>query len=362
MIDNMVRFSTGYIQIQDVLFEEEPSMDHSMLFDDHIYGILERFDEQIDFYVPRIQHFALAATDHMTRGAMVMGIDPRREARLSDLSGRMVAGSFIEPEDHDIVLAEGLADVLGVQTGDSLVLLSQGYQGTTAAGVFCIKGVIRLNIPEMNSNTMYMSLPAAQWFFAAEDRLTALIVMPENPAHTNRLAKDLRSEIDTEWYRVLTWEEMLRDLLAMMQFDIAGTMVMLGILYIVIAFGLYGTMMTMLLERKKEFAMLMSLGMKRRILALVCFIETIIISFAGALAGIATAIPIVLYFFYNPIHLRGNLAQTMIDYGFEPILPMSADPSVFISQAQIVLVISFLIGLYPVYSVFRLDVIKEKQK
>ncbi len=362
MIDNMVRFSTGYIQVQDVLFEDEPSMDNSLLFDSDIAGIMAGFSDRIDYMVPRIQNFALAASGNITRGTMVMGIDPASEAKLNDLGDRLVHGKLLEYDDEDIMLAEGLADILRVGEGDSLVLLGQGFQGATAAGIYRIKGIVSLNIPEMNNSTIYMSLPAAQWFYAAEDRLTALVIMPADPGRTQQLAADIAAELDPDWHRVLTWEEMLKDLLTLMKFDMAGTMVMLGILYVVIAFGLFGTMLTMLLERRKEFAMLFALGMKRRLLAAVCFLESVFISLAGVLAGMALALPVVTYFFYNPVQLSGGLADTMMDYGFEPIIPVSLDPLVFISQARLVLILALLIGLYPAYSIFRLNIIKAKSQ
>lgn len=361
MIDNVVRYSTGYIQIQDVLFEEEPSMDNSLLYGDEVVEVLERFSEDIAYTIPRIQNFALAASGNITRGAMVMGVEPQSENKINDLSGRLVEGSFLESHDKDILVAKGLAEILNVSTGDSLILIGQGFQGATAAGIYCVKGILNLNVPDMNNRVIYMSLPEAQWFYAAEDRLTALVIMPVHPKQTGKLVKNLSAELDPEWYRVLSWEELLKDLLALMKFDIAGTMVMLSILYIVIAFGLFGTMLTMLLERRKEFAMLFSLGMKRTRLAGICFLESIFISLAGALAGILIAIPVVAYLFHNPIYLSGGLAETMLDYGFEPIIPLSADPHIFLSQAILILILSVLIGLYPVYSVFRLNIIKAKQ-
>lgn len=81
-----------------------------------------------------------------------------------------------------------------------------------------------------------MSLDAAQWFYMADNQLTSLIIMPEDPDHTTQLANELNKRIDSEWYRVLTWEEMLDDLLALMKFDMAGTWMLMIILYIVIAF------------------------------------------------------------------------------------------------------------------------------
>jgi len=358
MIDSMVKYSTGYIQVQDVLFEEEPSIDNSLLWDDRVDAAIGRFADQIDFVVPRLQNFALAATENQTRGSMIIGIDPQMETKLNDLSEKLTEGEFLLPGDEEIILAKGLAEILSVATGDTLVLLSQGFQGATAAGKYIIKGVVDLKLPELNNNTIYMSLEAAQWFYAAEDRLTALIVMPKNPNRTKQLAAGLSSALDPEWHSVLVWEKLLADLLKLMEFDQAGSKLMMLILYVVIAFGLFGTVLTMMIERQREFGMLLSIGLKRRQLAIICFLETIMISFTGVISGMIVAIPVVIWFYHNPIQLTGGMAEAMAEYGFEPVMPFSTDPGIFVSQAEIVLIMSLAVGLYPIYKVFRLNIME----
>lgn len=358
MIDSMVRYSTGYIQIQDVMYEEEPSIDHSLHYDESLQAMLARHEEQIGFYVPRLQNFALVATENVSRASMVVGIDPIMENKLNDLSDNMVEGKFLETGSEGILVAKGLAGILRAGIGDTLVLLGQGFHGATAAGKFEITGIIDLRIPDLNNNIIYMTVERAQWFYMAENQLTSIIIMPKNPAQTSKIADELSASLDPEWHRVLTWEEMLADILRLMQFDMASTWVMMFILYVVIAFGLFGTILTMMIERQKEFALLFALGMKRSMLAAMCFIESLLMSIAGTMAGVAAAIPVVIYFVYNPIQLRGGMADVMADYGFEPILPFSSGAEVFYIQAITVLIISFLIGLYPVYKVFKLDVMK----
>lgn len=361
MIENLVRYSTGYIQVQDVLYHEEPSIDYAMLYDDEIKALLERHQAQIAVYVPRLQNFALVATENSTRGSLVMGIDPDRERQLNDLTDNIVAGSYLAPNDQGLLVGEGLAAILKVNVGDTLVLLGQGFQGATAAGKFPVTGIVDLKVPELNNNVIYMALPAAQWFYGADDRVTSLVIMPENPRRTRQLAQALLAEIDREWYNVLTWEQMLEDLLTLMKFDLMGTMVMMLILYVVISFGLFGTILMMLIERRREFGLLFSLGMKRKQLALICFMESVFIALAGALLGIAGAIPIVTWFHHHPIRVGGGLAATFEDFGFEPLLPFSADPSVFYSQALLVMSLAILIGLFPVYKVFRLKIMDVKR-
>jgi len=358
MIDNMVKYSTGYLQVQDVLYEDEPSMDNSMLYDETLKQSLSSFNTEVAFMVPRLQSFALVATDETTRGVMVTGVDPESENKFNNLTGLVTEGSFLNPEDNAIVVARGLAGMLKIAIGDTLVLISQGYQGSMAAGKFPVKGIIRLRVPELNNNIVYMPLEAARLFFSAEERLTSLIIMPENPNDTEELAMAIGAGIDKEWYRVLTWKDMLKDLLRLMEFDVAGNMVIIYILYVVIAFGIFGTILTMMIERSKEFGMLISLGMKRKQLALVCLFESLLMSFTGAVAGAALALPVVAWYHTHPIRFEGEMADMLLQYGFEPILPFSSDPMIFVTQAWIVFVMAMLIGLYPVYKIFRLKTVE----
>lgn len=359
MISNMVKLSTGYIQIQDVLYEDEPSIDNIMIYDEEIEKILAEFGEEISLTVPRIQNFALLATENKTRGAMIIGIDPESENKFNSLSENIIEGDYLETADEGVLIAKGLSEILGLKVGDTIVALGQGFQGVNASGLYPIKGIVDLNVPDLNNNAVYMSLETAQWFFAADERISSLIIMPVNPKHTKKLAKQIEDKLDKEWYRALTWEQMLSDFLRMMEIDRAGSKMIIYILYIVIAFGLFGTILTMMLERIREFAMLIAIGMKKAQLALVCLMESIFLSFIGVFIGIFITFPIVYYFNVNPIRLTGEMADVIDQYGFEPIMPTSIASDIFISQAVAIFVIAFLIGLYPVYKVFKLKVIQE---
>lgn len=357
-IDNLVNFSTGYMQVQDVLFEEEPSIDNAMLYDDDLTSVISGFSDKIALTVPRISSFALAATDNKTRGVMVMGIDPDSENRFNSLSDKITEGKYLANSDNAVLLSQGLSSILGLGVGDTLVVIGQGFQGMNAAGMYPVQGIVKLALPEMNNNFVYMPIATAQEFYAADDRITSLIVMPVNPKRTDKLAGEIQSELDSEWYRVLTWETMLADFLKLMKVDTTGNRIIIGILYIVIGFGLFGTILTMMLERIREFAMLIALGMKRFQLAIICLLESVFLSLTGVLIGLTIAFPLALYFNRNPIPLGGEMAETMAEYGFDAVMPTSIAPTVFLTQAAAIFAIALLIGLYPAYKAFKLDVIQ----
>lgn len=139
-------------------------------------------------------------------------------------------------------------------------------------------------------------------------------------------------------------------------------MMFLLILYIVIGFGIFGTILTMTLEREKEFGVLISVGMQRRKLSQVIFTENLIMNFIGVLLGVIVAIPILLYFYFNPISLGDGMEDIMAEYGMKAVLQFSLDPQFFYQQAIIVFCISMVIVAYPVFRVFRLDVLNAARK
>jgi len=333
-------------------------MDNLMLSDTSLRKSLSAFREEIDCQVPRIEGFALAATDESTRGVLITGIDPESEDRFNELSGLVTKGNYLNPDDQSVLVARGLAGILGVDTGDTLILIGQGYQGATAAGQFPVKGIISIRVPDLNNRTVYMPLESARTFYSTGERLTSLIIMPVNPDRTDELAASIAGVTDPDWYRVLTWKELLKDLLRLMEFDVASNMVVIYILYVVIAFGIFGTILTMMIERTKEFGMLISLGMKRGQLALVCQFESLILNFTGAAAGTLAAFPVVAWYHYYPIRFEGEMADLILQYGFEPVLPFSMNPVIFFTQAWVVFGISLLIGLYPVFKVYRLRTVE----
>ena len=358
MVENMTRFHTGYMQVQDYRYKDEPSLDNSFHYDGDIEEWMGEDGHLVAFTIPRIETFMLAAGEEQTRGAMVIGTDLAGENRLNDLEDRLVDGRFFEPGDGYSVLGEGLARRLDLAVGDTLVLLGQGRFGMTASGKFAVSGLLRHPLREMNNQIVYISLPDAQWLLSAEDHITALLVTPEHARHTMAVAEMLRGGFDNDELRVLTWSEMMPELLEALEFDRVTTRAMMLILYVVIGFGIFGTILTMTLERLREFGILISVGMHRLKLALVVFIETFIISVIGVFAGFVLGLFPILYFHYNPIRLTTDMEAVVQEWGIEPVMPAAIAPDIFLWQGMVIFLITMVICLYPGIRIFTLDILK----
>ncbi len=357
MIDSIISNTTGHLQIQDVLYHDEPTMDHAMEYGEEVKQAVSAFADEIEYTVPRIEGFCLASKEISSRGVYLMGIWPEKEDRMNDLSSRLIKGEMFSRHDDFAVIAEGVATQLDLELGDTIVLLGQGFQGMTAAGKYRVGGILEFPLPEQNNTMVYLPLQEGQHFFAAPDRLNRLILMLEDQALAEELAKNIQQELDEEWYTLKTWEELMPDKVAAFEARHAQVRIFAWVLYIVAGFGIFGTIITMMHERLREFGILLSIGLKRTQLAGICLLETFFMSIMGVIAGVIMGFPIVYWFYKNPIPLADDMADVMIDFGLEPLMRFSIETDIFIYQALTIFIIALLVGLYPVNKVFRLKMI-----
>lgn len=357
MKENAVESYSGYLQIQQKEYWDDKNINNSMTFDSKLAADLEK-DDRVKVIIPRLESFSLASSGESTKGVVVMGIDPDKEDEMTQVKSYLQSGTFIESQDKSIMLAEGLAQFLGIGVNDTLVLFSSGYHGTTAAGLYPVKGILKLPTPEMNRSTVYLPILESQFLFSAYDRYTALVFDLYDMNQVAEVEHMVRAKLDEDQYAVMGWEAMNKELLQMIETDNAGGVIMIGILYMVIAFGIFGTVLMMTNERMREFSVMVSVGMQKSKLALVVIVELFFLTALAVIAGILISLPVMYYFYYNPIEFSGDAVEVMQDFNFEPIMPMSIEWNIFIFQAIAISILSLIAMSYPTIKILKLNVVE----
>lgn len=347
MVDNWVKFYSGYMQIQQEDYWEDKTINNSFPETDSLIHLVEQ-TEGVTQIAPRFVSFALASSEETTKGAMIMGVDPEEEDRITEISKWITSGHYLEPGDDGLLIVSGLINHLGLGVSDTLVLLGQGYHGVSAAGKYPIRGILEFPNPEINQELIYMDIDNCREFYSAESLLTALVIMVTNHYALPGVSERLQAKIGSP-YSLMTWNEMHPEVVQLIEADRAGGVVMKAILYILVGFGIFGTILMMLSERRREMGVMVAIGMQRTKLGIILFFETILIGLIGTLAGFAGSVPIIAWFIHHPIRLTGEAAATMIQMGIEPLLLFSWLPSVFYNQVITIFIITAVIAIFPVY-------------
>ncbi|MBN2350878.1 MAG: ABC transporter permease [Bacteroidales bacterium] len=354
MIDNIVKFYSGYLQIHHNDYWETRSIDDSYVPGQDLKDALNSTDE-IELYVPRIESFTLLSTGNVTKGAALIGIDPEEENKITNLSQWVSTGEYLSKGDKGILVAVNIAKQLKAEIGDTLVLISQGYHGASAAGLFPIKGILKFPSPDLNNFGAYIDLDAARDFFSVPDMVTSMVLLVSDYDHVQKIKHAIQEKVGDK-YSIMTWDEMQPEIVQMIEGDRAGGVVMKAILYIVIGFGILGTIIMMMSERKRENGIMIAIGMQKYRLQTMLFYETLLIGLVGVIAGFVLSIPIISIFVNNPIPLPAEIGEAYEMFGLEPAMYFSLVPKVVLNQLITVFVITLCIAVYPVIQIINLKV------
>ncbi|NLT02492.1 MAG: ABC transporter permease [Bacteroidales bacterium] len=420
MIRQIIESFSGYLQVQQVDYADDPIIDYAVNINPALMEAL-RADPNVAVAVPRITSFALASSGELSKGVLVTGIDPTEEAKLSNPAHRLVRyrldkedlepliaqglltkavaeditpllpmvftnkeslgldlgfsesdstllnrlcqavaveGRHLTNDDTGALVSSKLADYLKLNVGDSLVLMGQGFEGSSAAGIFPIRGIVSMSAPDLDNKLIYLSLEAASTFYNLEDRVTSIAINLHNTKAMKATQARLAGLLTDPNLTVKNWETLNPSLKQQIQGDDKSGQVFLFVLYVIIFFGIFGTVQMMLSERQREFGMMVSIGMKRGMLAGVLTIEMLFLGLIGTLSGMLAALPFILLGHYHPLRLTGDLARMFMNYGFDPLMPMALLGDYFFNQAIIIFLMVLLASYLPVRSLLKLDPIK----
>ena len=354
MIDNVVKFYSGYLQIHHNNYWESKSINDVYKPDERFYTVLDNVKD-IVHYVPRVESFSLISTGENTKGGAIIGIDPELEDKLSELSKWIHKGEYLKKDDDGILVAVNLAKNLKINIGDTLILLSQGYHGATAAGLFPVRGILKFPSPDLNNFGAYIDIRMAQDFFSMPGMVTSTAILVNNYSDVTTVKNELVTKLQNS-YSIMTWDEMQPEIVQMIEGDRAGAVIMKAVLYIVVGFGILGTIIMMVAERKRESGITVAIGMQKRKLQTVMFYETLYMGLLGVFLGFLLSVPVILVLLHNPIPLPGETSEVYEIFGFEPVIYFGAQARVFVNQVITVFAISLLISLYPVIKIKNLKV------
>ena len=352
MIDNVVGSYTGYIQLHHKGYWDNRSIDNSINVTSNLISQLSN-TEGVEAVLPRLENYGLLSFGDLTKVISLNGVDFKKEQKLQDINSKLITG-FLPQNPKDIIIGKGVASYFKVETNDTLVFVGQGYHGMLAADKFHISGIIDLKNPALNKVTAMMSLEDAQNLFSASGIVTSLVVDKNDNVQLKSLQKAISSKLDSN-YEVMNWQQMMPELQQTILADSVGGLLMIAILYMILIFGIFGTVLMMTQERKYEFGVLVSIGMKKGKLMFMVFIETIILSLLGVIMGVLLAYPIMLWKHYDPLVLPGTQAEMMENFGFNAEIPFYIQPDLPLVHASLIFIIALLVSLYPILIIKKLN-------
>ena len=293
MIESAVSVFTGHLQVQVKGYHDNPQLEESLNgvseLEEHIAGV-----DGVDAVASRAEAYALVSSPSRTYGAAIVGVEPQRERALSTIPSSIRDGRFLEsPDAAEAIVGRTLAQNLALSLGDELALLGQGSDGTLAVATLDVVGIFESGSPDLDRTTVEMPLRTFQDTFVMANRAHAIVVRTTDLSQVDRVAHNVAAALeDRPNLTVLTWDQLLEGLKQGISMDAAVGWFLYAVLVLVVTFSILNTFLMAVLERTREFGVLLALGTRADFLGRVVMAESLLLLVLGLIAGLGLGITV----------------------------------------------------------------------
>ncbi|NCF73057.1 MAG: FtsX-like permease family protein [Gammaproteobacteria bacterium] len=306
MIDNALQVFTGHMQVQAPLYNDEKKMRQTV---PNIVPLANAIREELqsDKVAARGWAFALASSDDRSFGIGIYGVEPEFENNVSNIPGLTSLGRYLGDNDAaEIVMGSVLARNLHVEVGDEITLMGSGVDGSFAAAVVNIVGIFDSGVTDIDRNIAEIPLGFFQDTFFMEGAGHQVVVFGDGLAAVPELKSRVQSVLPGDSDLVmLDWDALQPGLKQAIQADMSSAFFMYFVLVILVSFSVLNTQLMSVLERTREFGIVMALGLKPGKLGRLVILETAMMGLLGVVLGVAAGALVTAWFTTNGLAFPG---------------------------------------------------------
>jgi ABC-type lipoprotein release transport system permease subunit len=259
-VENTVKAYTGHIQIYRSGYRDDPQLNRSIANAAEIIKELKT-EPAVDTYAERVEVQGLISTAENSYGVLIRGIDTGEEVKITGIKERITKGEYLnKDEGRGVLIGYRLAEKLNAEIGDKIVLMVQAADGSLTAELFRLQGTFRIGAVELDSSLAIVTLKDAQALSLLGDRVTEIAVMLKSPGDVLPVSKRLKGRFVPSGYEVYTWEELMPALQEMIDLDNIFMYLILLVVLVVVSLGILNTMLMSIMERTREFGIMMAVG------------------------------------------------------------------------------------------------------
>ncbi len=317
---------------------------------------------QVVAAAPFVAAQALVGRGDELRGAIVRGIDPDAEARVTDLARQLQGGVLprLEPGAWNLVLGAELARLIGARVGDKVTVVAPGGQVTPAGVVprlkqFTLAGTFEAGHYDYDSGLVLMHVDDAARLFRVEGPTGVQLRLAD--VHAARVAAgELAAALGPE-VLVRDWTRTNRNWFDAVQVEKRLMAIILTLIVAVAAFNLVSTLVMTVTDKRADIAILRTLGASPRSIMAIFVVQGATAGVIGTLAGVGLGLLVA----FN-VDVIVPAIERLLGVAFLPgsiylISRMPSEPlaSDIVPIAVVSLLLAFVATLYPSWRASRVD-------
>ncbi len=341
MINNAVRSDSGDITIFAKGYRQDRDL-NKLIRDDNFLSILTD-DQRVQGVSKRLIQDGLAATAHYARNIRIYGITLATEQDLSHLDSYITKGSYsFDRRQQGTIIGQNLADKLQLAIGSKIILTAQDITGEIASIALRVKGIIKTNTA-LDKNAVFMDLDRARQWLSVPQGISQIRIMLHNTKDAAAIQSKLQGINNIEIWR---WDEMYPALLQGKEMMEIFNLVSSLVVFCVAGLGIFGVMTVSVLERLREFGIMLALGTEFRQVSGIVITESLFLGCLGFLAGASLGGGTLYYFHEHGLDLS-IFSNALDTFGMDAVTYTVIRPGYFGLSLAAVIVASLLSAILP---------------
>ncbi|MFC1654473.1 ABC transporter permease [Myxococcota bacterium] len=351
MIDMAARMGGGHVTLQHPDYLDRPALTRSVRGTrDKAARALQHPD--VSRVTVRITGAVMLSTARESSGAGFMAFDPQAEDQNTlAVFDTLVEGKMFESsEDEGIILGKKLADNLNVKLGRKVIYTFTDKQGEIVSGLARVSGIIKTGAPSADASLCLLPIGTVRDVLGYEEDEATLVALFLDDNRDSEKVKNHFKRVFGPETAVHTWPETQPELAGFISMKTSGSQLFEMIIMILVAAGIFNTLFVSVMERLREFGILMAIGTNPWHLFRLVMWESLFLGLLGLVAAaLLTAWP---YYYMNQNGLDfsamiGEGGAEIAGVGMDPILYVDIYPENAVTICIAVLLATLLAGLYP---------------
>lgn len=304
----------------------------------------------------RVLARGLATSARGNEPVQVFGVSWDEEKLLSAHLRQVKRGALPSPDDEQgVLIGEELAERLALKVGSKVRLMVARLDGEMGADLFRVRGVFHSLAPSISQRQVYVSQPAARALLGLESGGHQLLIQLADPASAETVAAQVKASM-RPGVEVLTWGELLPVLRRMEALTNNVAFGMAAFVYLLVGLGVLNTMLMSVLERTREFGVLMALGTRPRQVLKVVLAESFWIATVSVLVGAALGSLLSWYFGQDGLQVvKGSEAIQLEGATISTLVKTRFVFTDVLKATSLVYFMALVVGLYPASRVTKLQ-------
>jgi ABC-type lipoprotein release transport system permease subunit len=360
MVDSGVRAGSGHIAVYQQNYLE--SRDESLYFEDrNLVNEIEAIDG-VKQVLPRLYIPALAQSSRESRGVVLIGVDPHREAQVNPFLKELPEEAMLRSADsRDAVVGSRLLEELQIKPGQKFVVTAQHQDGTLHSELLYVRGVVSSGMKDIDSSLILIGRERAGLLTGSLSSVHELAVVLSDPGYETPVHRIIATMLATRPdIEAVSWQRAMPNLANAIKLDYASQKFIFLIILLIVTIGVINTLLMSVMERMREFGVILALGSKPMTLRRMIMLEALSLGLLAAAIGSLLGCLATWYLVSVGIDLAALVPETL-EFGgvvFDPIMRASWNPGWMLQIALYVVGLTLLAALYPAIKAGRITPVK----